>query len=154
MEKKRKRRNYINNKDFYDEMVRYRAQEPPRKITNYIGECFLLICNRLAQKSNFNGYTYIEEMISDAIENCIMAVNSFDPNKTNNPFAYFTQIAKFAFIRRIQAEKKQTYIKHKNMINYYLQGETETVELNELSDSIIIDFEAKQLENKLKAAKK
>ena len=38
---------------------------------------------------------------------------NFDETKSKNPFAYFTQIIYYAFLRRIQKEKKQTYVKYK-----------------------------------------
>lgn len=124
-------RNYINNKDLYENMVEYRillleaeqngTQKP--KVTEYIGKAIMLICTNLAKKPNFSGYTYKQDMISDAIMDCLSAVDNFDPNKTNNPFAYFTQIAWNAFIRRIHKEKKQTYIKHKNFENSFLMNE-------------------------------
>lgn len=139
---KKVKKNYINNKQFYEEMVNYKNSEN-KKITNYIGECFMKICYGLAKKPNFSGYTYRDEMISDAIENCIMAVNSFNPEKTNNPFAYFTTIAYYAFIRRIQSEKKQQYIKHKNVHNFFLVGDIESIDNNILSNSVIEDFETK-----------
>ena len=135
-------KNYINNKQFYEEMVKYKARGDG-VIPNYIGECFMKICNGLAKKPNFANYTYRDEMISDAIENCVMAVNSFNPEKTNNPFAYFTTIAYYAFIRRIQSEKKQQYIKHKNIQSYFLTGEIESIEDNVLSNGVIEDFENK-----------
>ena len=58
-------------------------------------------------------YTFREDMVSDGIENCLQYIHNFNPNKSNNPFAYFTQIIYYAFIRRIQREKKQTHVKHK-----------------------------------------
>ena len=84
---------------------------PP--ITNYIGECFLKIANHLSYRPNFINYTYREEMISDGIENCLQYIDKFDPAKSKNPFAYFTQIIYYAFIRRITKEKKQQSIKEK-----------------------------------------
>lgn len=80
-------------------------------VSNYIGQCFLDIANNLSTKPNFANYTYRDEMISDSIENCIMYATNFDPKKSKNPFAFFTQIIYYAFIRRIQKEKKQQYIK-------------------------------------------
>lgn len=105
------------------------TNKPP--IPNYVGRCILMIANRLSLKPNFINYSYREEMISDGIENCITYIDNFDPNKTNNPFAYFTQIIYFAFLRRIQKEKKQLYIKHKSLEN--------SVILNALSD--VNDFD-------------
>jgi len=118
---KKAREHYVDNKVFLEEMKKYRKKvlsarkrnrkDPP--ISNYIGECFLKIANHLSYRPNFINYTYKEDMISDGIENCLTYVANFDPEKSNNPFAYFTQIIYYAFIRRIQKEKKQTTIKQK-----------------------------------------
>ena len=122
---KKAKKNYINNKEFYDAMVVYKksvkeaeaqGDEPP-VIPRYIGECVYQISNRLAFKPNFVNYSYRDEMIADGLENAIMAINNFDPEKSANPFAYFTQIIYFAFLRRIAKEKKQLYVKHKVMEN-------------------------------------
>ena len=86
-------------------------EKPP--VTEYIGECFLLIAERLSMRANFINYPYRDEMIGDAIENCLMYASNFDPDKSSNPFSYFTQIIYYAFLRRIQREKKQNYIKYK-----------------------------------------
>lgn len=91
--------------------------EVPPKASNYIGECIWLIANRLSTNRNFIGYSYREEMIGDAIENCLRYLHNFNPDKSNNPFAYFTQIMYYAFLRRIEKEKKQSYIKYKSMEN-------------------------------------
>lgn len=112
---------YVNNKDFLAAIVEYRdsvklAEAEGRKrprVPNYIGECVMKISTHLARKPNFINYTFKEEMISDGIENCLQYIDNFDPNKSNNPFAYFTQIIWFAFIRRIQKEKKLLYVKYK-----------------------------------------
>ena len=118
---KKKTEHYVDNKVFLEEMKKYRKKvlsarkrnrkDPP--INDYIGECFLKIANHLSYRPNFINYTYKEDMISDGIENCLQYVANFDPEKSNNPFAYFTQIIYYAFIRRIQKEKKQTTIKQK-----------------------------------------
>ena len=118
---KKKKEHYVDKKKFLEEMKKYHKKvqsarkrnrkDPP--ITNYIGECFLKIANHLSYRPNFINYTYKEDMISDGIENCLQYVANFDPEKSNNPFAYFTQIIYYAFIRRIQKEKKQTTIKQK-----------------------------------------
>jgi DNA-directed RNA polymerase specialized sigma24 family protein len=101
-------------------------------------------------------YTYRDEMVADAIENCVSAAHSFDPDKSNNPFAYFTQIAWNAFIRRIQKEKKQSYVKHKNFEHINMFGELSD-ELtngqkihNEYSDELIKNFEEKLANNSKK----
>jgi DNA-directed RNA polymerase specialized sigma24 family protein len=97
-------------------------------------------------------------MISDGIENCIVAIDNFDPRKSDNPFAYFTMIAWNAFIRRIQREKKQTYIKHKNMQNTFIVDELASefgmqVTGDQKSDDVIRDFEQKAENNKKKKKK-
>ena len=110
---------YVNNKDFLAAMVEWNttfdrnSDEVPPPVTNYIAECFLKIATHLSYKPNFINYTYRDEMISDGIENCLQYVKNFDPEKSHNPFAYFTQIIYYAFIRRIQKEKKQTHVKNK-----------------------------------------
>ena len=86
-------------------------------VTNYIGECFLKIANHLSYRPNFINYTFRDDMISDGIENCLQYMDNFNPDKSNNPFAYFTQIIYYAFIRRIQKEKKQIQIKSKLIQN-------------------------------------
>ena len=115
-------KNYVNNKSLLQALIDYKAAckeaedsgEPNPKIPEYIGECIFLISTRLETKPNFSGYSYKDDMISDGIENCIQYIHNFDPEKSENPFAYFTQIIWFAFLRRIQKEKKQMYIKFKS----------------------------------------
>ena len=112
---------YVDNKKFLSAMVEHRlkcqkAEDKKRKkpeVTNYIGECFLKIANHLSYRPNFINYTYRDDMISDGIENCLQYMRNFNPEKSNNPFAYFTQIIYYAFIRRIQKEKKQQDVKAK-----------------------------------------
>ena len=112
---------YVDNKKLYAEMVKYIAAYRESKLNNtakprvpeYIGECIIKIATRLSNRPNFIGYTYKEEMIGDGIENVLAYIHNFNPDKHNNPFAYFTMIINNAFIRRLQKEKKQTYIKHK-----------------------------------------
>lgn len=111
---------YVNNADFLAAIVEYKksikeAEKsglPRPQVTNYIGECILKIANHLSYKPNFINYSYRDEMISDGIENCMQYINNFDPEKSSNPFSYFTQIIYFAFLRRINREKKQSYIKN------------------------------------------
>jgi DNA-directed RNA polymerase specialized sigma24 family protein len=160
-------KNYINNKTLYGAMIHYKndVKEADTKgverpiVPKYIGESILLICNNLAKKPNFSGYTYKQDMISDGIMDCISAVDNFNPDKTNNPFAYFTQIAWNAFLRRIQKEKKQTYIKHKNFENSHLFSEIVEdsnhamhLKANEYSSDIVRSFEDKLTKTK-KASK-
>ena len=162
----RAKKNYINNKTFYEEMVKYKeacnaAKAEDRQlpqIPRYIGECLSQICKKLSTKPNFMNYSYREDMIGDGIENCVSAVHNFDPSKSTNPFAYFTQIAWNAFVRRIQKEKKQTYIKHKNfemsgIINELMDENALANKHNEYSSDIIRNFENKLEEKKKKDEK-
>ncbi len=112
---------YVVNKDFLAALVERRKliqdyeaenKEPPM-VSNYIAKCIFDICTHLSYKPNFIGYSYRQEMVGDALENCLRVVNNFDPEKSSNPFAYFTQIAYYAFLRRIETEKKQSYIRGK-----------------------------------------
>jgi hypothetical protein len=112
---------YVDNKKFLVAMIEHREKvqkaadkkRNPPMVTNYIGECFLKIANHLSYRPNFINYTYRDDMISDGIENCLQYMRNFNPEKSNNPFAYFTQIIYYAFIRRIQKEKKQQDVKAK-----------------------------------------
>ena len=118
---KKESNHYIDNKEFYTAMSAWKVlviearetDEPRPPITEYIGDCFLKIAEHLAYKPNFMNYAYKEEMIGDGIENCLMYAHNFDPEKSKNPFSYFTQIIYYAFLRRIEKEKKQNYIKFK-----------------------------------------
>ena len=118
---KKKSEHYVNNKEFLEALVNYRAKcqraeeagEPRPVIPRYIGECFLKIANHLSYKPNFVNYMFREDMISDGIENCVQYIKNFNPEKSSNPFAYFTQIIHYAFLRRIQKEKRQMDIKGK-----------------------------------------
>ncbi len=112
---------YIDNDKFLEELIEYKARckeaeekgETPPALSNYIGQCFLKIAERFSNHHYFIGYSYKDEMISDAVENCVMVVRNFDPEISKNPFAYFTQITYFAFRRRIIRERKQQEIKYK-----------------------------------------
>ena len=114
---------YVDNQRFLLEMTEYQNERKIAKengielppCPDYIGECFLKIAQRLSFRPNFINYAFREDMISDGIENCVQYMNNFNPEKSKNPFAYFTQIIYYAFIRRIQKEKKQLYIKYKTM---------------------------------------
>ena len=125
MAKKTKGAHYVNNAEFLQAMKEWKQRckeaeeegDPQPPVTNYIGECFLKIANHLSYRPNFINYTYRDEMISEGIENCLQYASNFNPDKSNNPFAYFTQIIYYAFIRRIQKEKKQQHVKHKIIEN-------------------------------------
>jgi hypothetical protein len=132
-------RNYINNSDFCDALIKYKedcivaeteGKSKPR-IPNYIGECFMKLAEGLARRPNFFGYSYKDEMIADGIENCLTYFQNFNPEKTKNPFAYFTQILWWCFVRRIQKEKKQQYIKYKATENFGILDEAELMELGD-----------------------
>ena len=118
---RRAKQQYVNNKDFLAAMITYREDVNKAKEKNkdrpivptYVGECIMKIATHLARKPNFVNYTFKEEMISDGIENCLQYIDNFNPDKSNNPFAYFTQIIYFAFLRRIQKEKKNLFVKFK-----------------------------------------
>ena len=118
-----KANHYVNNEEFLNAMVSFRNDVIQAKtddskrpqIPNYIGECFIKIATHLSYKPNFINYTFRDDMISDGVENCLQYIDNFDPAKSKNPFAYFTQIIYYAFLRRIQKEKKQLYVKYKAM---------------------------------------
>ena len=135
MAKRKRSEHYVNNKEFLAALIKYRedveisfiklnGREPTKEdrskgwetkpvIPRYIGECFLKIANHLSFKPNFVNYMFKEDMISDGIENCVQYIHNFNPEKSQNPFAYFTQIIHYAFLRRIQREKRQLEIKDK-----------------------------------------
>ena len=116
---RKKSEHYVNNKELLQALIVYRekvahAKEndlPKPRITNYLGECFLKIATHLSYKPNFVNYMFRDDMISDGIENCVQYIHNFEPEKSRNPFAYFTQIIHYAFVRKIQKEKKQVFIK-------------------------------------------
>ena len=126
-----KKPHYVNNKEFLAAMIEWnnrckeakKQNKQPPPVTNYIGECFLKIANHLSYRPNFINYTYREEMISDGIENCLQYVHNFNPEKSDNPFAYFTQIIYYAFLRRIKKEKKQAHVKNKYIENMNIMPE-------------------------------
>ena len=122
MAPRRKRsEHYVKNKEFLAALIDYRQLvaiaetkgEPKPRITNYLGSCFLKIATHLSLNPNFVNYMFKDDMISDGIENCVQYIHNFDPEKSRNPFAYFTQIIHYAFLRRIQKEKKQLEIKNR-----------------------------------------
>ena len=121
MAKRKRSEHYVNNKEFLAALIKYREDiaiaelkgNPKPPIPRYIGECFLKIANHLSFKPNFVNYMFKEDMISDGIENCVQYIHNFNPEKSQNPFAYFTQIIHYAFLRRIQREKRQLEIKNK-----------------------------------------
>ena len=169
----KKATHYIDNKEFYTAMSAWKLLvieaensddgRPP--ITDYIGECFVKIAEHLSYKPNFINYEYREEMIGDGIENCLMYAHNFDPNKSKNPFSYFTQIIYYAFLRRIEKEKKQSYVKFRLMEEMddgsigswfkenYFEKDTVKTAINDyfkLSETDIEKFTPKKRKNKKK----
>ena len=162
---KRKSDHYINNQEFFVAMkdwkvlvdVADKAGEKHPPITEYIGTCFMKIAEHLSRKPNFMNYPYRDEMQSDGVENCLLYAYNFDPEKSTNPFSYFTQIIYYAFLRRIQKEKKQAYIKLKKIEdsdvdsgtrrwfreNFLKPGGYETVPTF-LTENDIVSFEKKE----------
>jgi hypothetical protein len=147
---------YIDNIKFYENMTDWikgvreaqNADEKNPPITNYIGECFMSIAENLSKKGNFIKYPFRDDMISDAIENCVMYAHNFDPDKSKNPFSYFTQITYFAFLRRIEKEKKQMYIKYKLMeqhpdstLSWYKENYFEKKKEENIDDALKKEFE-------------
>lgn len=173
MTEKRKSVHYVDNKKFYAEIVKHHEacaaareagkQEP--RINDYIGSCIYKIANNLATNANFISYSYKEEFIEDAIENCIMYFKGFDHTKWTNPFAYFTQISYNAFRRRIKKENRLKYIKYKylqHMIigtddNLMVDADDNPVLGSQLTDNMnffIQEYEEKEQENKKKLKEK
>jgi hypothetical protein len=166
---------YVDNKEFLAEMIKWKkrynaAEESGRKkppISDYIAEAFLKIAEHLSYRPNFMNYPYREEMVGDGVENCLMYAHNFDPNKSKNPFSYFTQIIYFAFLRRIEKEKKQSYIKYKIMEdnadekfhrwfkeNYFAKDSSASFrEIFSLSENDVNKFEDTKVKKKKKKIK-
>jgi len=164
---------YINNKNFLAALIQYRKQvaesrkkkKPLPQLDEYIGQCFLKIAENLSRKPNFASYTFREDMISDAVENCLRSVDNFNPLKSKNPFAYFTQIIYFAFLRKIGSEKKQLYTRYKateqlGLLQDVKQGDTTEIgqedhnfKVYENINDFIIAFE-KSKKQKMRKIKK
>jgi hypothetical protein len=162
MAAKRVKKNYVNNADFLQAITDYRnkcneyesvGRDIP-KVPDYIGKCIFDIATKLATKPNFYGYAFREDMIMDGVENCLVYIRNFDPEKSQNPFAYFTQIIWYAFLRKIQKEKKQLYIRYKSstnaLDNHFAMdnGEQDTISNIATNDDIMNNF-VKDFENKL-----
>jgi len=138
--------NYIDNKLFLKEMIRWKhdlkvakqAGEAKPRIPEYVGECFMLIAEKLSHKHIFLSYTFRDDMVCDAIENCVMYAHNFNTAKSKNPFAYFTQIVYYAFLRRIQREKKHLYVKYKST---EMSGVLDQFDQLESSDGMTRQFE-------------
>ena len=152
---KRQNAHYVNNADFSLAVVEYvkkagdaksKKEEVP-KVTDYIATCFLKIAEGLSHKANFIRYTYREEMVMDAVENCLKAISNYNleaATRTGKPnaFAYFTQITWFAFLRRIAKEKKQQEIKLKYLTqsgieNFISENENADVTASQVTNSFV-----------------
>lgn len=166
---KRKRKvHYINNVRFLEELIAHRKRLKEARdagktepiLPDYIGKCFLQIAEKYSRKPQFAMYPYREEMVYDALENCILYWESFDPEKGKNPFAYFTQVTHYAFLRRIEKEKYQLYVKFKSLENFMVENvnsvDVNDGTLNEVAFNIntdymndfVRDFEAKMAAKK------
>jgi len=145
---------YVDNKKFLAALIDYKTSidaakeknEQIPQVPRYIGECFIKIATHLSYKSNFINYTFKDDMVSDGIENCLTAATKFDPAKSSNPFAYYTQIIYFAFIRRIQKEKKHQATKYKIIENLDLDSIIQNSDDSESSRQLV-DYLKKQLDN-------
>lgn len=131
---------YVNNEDFLQAMIEFKenceiaknAGKARPVIPDYIAKCIMMIAEKLSRKPNFYSYTFREDMVGDAIKNCILYIDNFDPSIGKNPFAYFTQIIYFAFIQRINKERKQLYVKYKSTEELSILGDYEQFELSEM----------------------
>lgn len=143
---------YVDNKALFDCLVTHREEVAKCKaegravpeVPEYIGECIFRIASRLSSKLNFSSYTFRDDMVGDAIENCFQYLHNFDPAKSQNPFAYFTQISHYAFLRRIEKEKKHTYTKLKvaqHQSHQHLDYVTQDGESVNLSDPSWLSYE-------------
>jgi hypothetical protein len=145
MTKRKRSEHYVNNKEFLAALIEHREKVaiaelkglPKPRISNYLGECFLKIATHLSFKPNFVNYMFKDDMICDGIENCVQYIHNFNPEKSQNPFAYFTQIIHFAFLRRIQREKRQLEIKNKILER---TGYSEVFEDNTIDGSNYSDY--------------
>lgn len=130
----KKSNHYVDNKQMYALILERKeqlkaakkAKLPVPKIPDLLGKQLILIAENLSHKPGFNNYPCKDEMIGDAIENCIMYFDNFNPKKSKYPFAYFTKIIYYAFVRRIQKEKKALYVKYKATQQAGILHEAET----------------------------
>lgn len=133
---------YVNNADLLAAMIEYKKAlkkakkngEPAPRVPEYIGTCLYKIAEHLSYKPNFIGYTFREDMIGDALLNCLEYIHNFDPEKSKNPFAYFTQIMYYAFIRRLDREKKNQVLKFKALENSELMGLVFSKQIDDSAD--------------------
>jgi hypothetical protein len=168
--KKKKTNEYVNNATLLIELKKYKDQvkfaeengKTKPRLSNYIGACIMKIADNLATMPRFCNYTFIDEMKEDGIENCVMYIDNFNPEKYSNPFAYLTKIIYYAFLRRIAREKKQLYVKYKTAVNHGIFDAVTNTEAGaesapfDVYDNLvdfIETFEAKKKEKKDKKIK-
>ena len=129
-----KRKHYVDNDKFFLEIKKWKQRvidarevdDPDPPSTEYMGECFLKISENLAWRPNFINYTFRDDLVSDGIENCLLYAHNFNPEKSKNPFSYFTQIIHHSYIRRITKEKKQMHIKYRIIEEEQLKEQLES----------------------------
>lgn len=142
MSNTRKSIHYVDNKKFFEEILKHKKEVrkakrmglPEPRIPEYVGECIWKIADKLSTKPCFINYSYRDEMISDGIENCILYFKDYDPKIGQNPFAYFTQVIYYAFLRRIKKEEKNRYIIYKNFQHTIIHGQKEGIENISMDD--------------------
>lgn len=164
---------YVNNKEFYEAMKEYiyACREVPEgqpfpRVPEYIGECFLKIAQRTFMRANFNSYTYKEDMIGDAVEDCLIYMRNFNPDLYKNPFGYFSTYVWNAFVRKIEDEEKNRYKRAKSIQFAGIDSEVFAVQEHDIdeeyqnsmldflrdNDNIIVEYEAKMARRKEKQA--
>lgn len=121
-EQKSDKKNYVKH---FDAAVREAAKQKaiPKEpiMPDTIGADLLKICDGLSKRFNFRGYTYRDEMVRDAVVDCVKAVKKYDGTRFTNPFGYFSQIANYAFLGRLDKEKKA----HKTKMDLAFDPNTE-----------------------------
>lgn len=173
--KKEEQKHYVDNKKFYLEMIKYSAAvkkskeegKPKPQVNDYIGKCLWDIAEKLSHLHQFQKYKFRDELVSDAVINSLQYIDNFDPDKSSSPFSYFTQISWYAFLRRIEKEKKYLYTKYKSIENTEIfqttvensgtEHGTNTIKYSEGARENMTDFVEKfeaGIEKKKKKAKK
>lgn len=137
--------NYVNNADFNNEIIKYYERKlvnPDERIPDSIGIMIMKMAKKLASRYNFNGYTYRDEFISDGILRCIEVFRNFDPNKSANPFAYFTTVLFNSYRQRIIKEKKERATRDSLIMTHEIYSMMEGDECNGFNrDQIIGDYQ-------------
>ena len=154
--KQERRKHYVNNKKLLEDIITYKEKckstGKTLVIPNSIAIDIMRICDHLSYSYKFINYSYRDELVADGIMNCVQAVENFDPEKSNNPFAYLTMVCFNAFVNRINKEARQNYVKHKNFYNamngdlldeIQPQRNKEGISLIEQTDRIIEQYEEK-----------